>query len=326
MKSVVSYLLISVLFAGEMQAGALKKKFLGDKQSSSNEESKAADSDAVDSSSNSNTSNDAAASPASPASKKNIVGDPIVLRIGRKEFRRSQVLADLRMLPPQLVSSIPPDRLFGMLVDQKSSTHLMVEQAKKAGMEKNSEYIERMERARDELLARMFLMREVAPKAENESSLKARYTKYLVEFKKTKETHAFHIMVASEDEAKKAISELAKGKDFSALAKEKSIAPSKENGGDEGYVPLSALPSPIKEALSALKEGEYTKNSVKSEDGSFHIFKITDSRDASPQKYEEMKDTLKQIIVQEEVAKLVSRLEKQYNVEKFNEDGTPLQK
>jgi peptidyl-prolyl cis-trans isomerase C len=259
-----------------------------------------------------------------PASteKKKITGDPVVLRIGRKEFKRSQVIEDLKLIPPQLVKGVPQDKLFAMLVDQKMSTYLMVEQAKKASMDKTKEFLERIERMKEELLARTFLMKEIAPKSENESVLKARYTKYLVEFKKGKEHQLHHIMVSSEDEVKKVLESLGKGEDFIKLAKEKSIAPSKDKGGDEGYIPLNILPPQIKDKLTVLKKGEYTKEAIKTEAG-YHIFKVGDNRDPVAQKYEEIKDTLKQMIVQEEIMKLIGRLEKQYNVEKFNEDGTP---
>lgn len=258
------------------------------------------------------------------APKKEIKGDPVVARVGRhKEFKRSEVLKIIKSLPAQLTTGVPEDRLFSMCLDQLVSSYLMVEQAKKAGMDKTKEFAERMENMKSELLARQFLMKEVAPKAENESALKARYTKYLMEFKKIKETQIFHIMLSSEDDAKVAIERLSKGEDFAAIAKEKSLAPSKEKGGDEGYVPISILPEQLKTPLSALKKDEFTKEALKTDNG-YHIFKLGDTRDSSPQKFEEIKDRLKQMIVQEEIMKLIERLSKQFNVEKFNEDGSPI--
>lgn len=260
---------------------------------------------------------------AAPGEKKKIVGDPIVLKInGRKEYRRSQILADMKLVPPQMVQGISPDKLFEMLVTQKLNTYLMIEQAKKAGMDRTKEFMERLERFKEELLGRTFLIREIAPKAENESALKARYTKYLVEFKKGRESKVFHIMLSTEKAAKDVLASLAKGSDFSKLATEKSEAPSKSKGGDEGYVPLDMLPQEIKDKLTALKDGEYTKDFLKTENG-FHIFKIMDSRDTTPQKFEEAKDMLKQVVMHEEMMKLLERLEKQAKVERFNEDGSP---
>ena len=262
---------------------------------------------------------------AAPAPKKEIKGDPVVAKIGRsKEYRRSDVLKIIKSLPPQLTQGVPEDKLFVMCLDQLISSYLMVEQAKKAGMDKTKEFTEHLENMKNDLLARTFLMKEVAPKAENEAALKARYTKYLVEFKKIKETQVYHIMLSSEDEAKAVIERLNKGEDFGKVAKEKSLAPSKEKGGEEGYIAISILPSPIKEKLEAIKKGEYTKEALKTDNG-YHVFKLGDSRDTSPQKFEEIKDSLKQMIVQEEIMKLIERLAKQFNVTRFNEDGSPIE-
>ncbi|MDR0632304.1 MAG: peptidylprolyl isomerase [Holosporaceae bacterium] len=265
-----------------------------------------------------------AADGASPTEeKKKIGGDPVVLRVnGKKEYRRSQILADMKLVPPQMVQGVAPDKLFVMLRDQKLNAYLMIEQAKKAGLDRTKEFIDRVEQLKEELLGRMFLMRELAPKAENESALKARYTKYLVEFKKGKEFQIFHIMVSTEDEAKGILAALERKEDFSKLAKEKSMAPSKDKGGEEGRIPVDMLPPQIKDKIILLKTGEHTKEYVKTDDG-FHIFKVGEIGETSPQKYEEALPMLKQLIMHEEMTKMLDRLEKQVKVERFNEDGTP---
>lgn len=256
--------------------------------------------------------------------KKEIKGDPVVAKIGRiKEFRRSDVLKVLNNLPAQLTSGIDHDRLFQMCLDQLISSVLMVEQAKKAGMEKTKEYMEALDAAKNDLLARSFLMKEVMPKADNESVLKARYAKYVVDFKAVKETQIFHIVVASEKEGNEIVAKLDKGADFKKLAKEKSLAPSKDKGGEEGYVAISVLPDPIKGTLEKLEKNGYTKKPLEA-GGAWHIFKLGDTRDSTHKSYEEIKDSLKQVIVQEEVMKLIARLMKQFNVSKFNEDGSTI--
>lgn len=256
--------------------------------------------------------------------KKEIKGDPVVARVGRlKEFHRSDVLRIMKGLPAQLTGGISHDRLFQMCLDQLVSSYLMVEQAKKAGLEKTKEYIEALEATKSDLLARQFLMKEVMPKADNESVLKARYAKYVVDFKSVKETQIFHIMMSNEKDAQEVIAKLDKGEDFKKLAKEKSMAPSKEKGGEEGYVAISMLPAQIKDTLEKLGKNGYTKKALEA-GGAWHIFKVGDVRDSTHQSYEQIKDSLKQVIVQEEIMKLVARLMKQFNVTKFNEDGSAL--
>ncbi|MDR1361604.1 MAG: peptidylprolyl isomerase [Holosporaceae bacterium] len=257
------------------------------------------------------------------APAKKIEGDPVVARVGRKEFRRSDVLAAMASLPQHLSTSIPRDRLFQMVSDQKVAEYLMTEQAKKAGLEKTKEYIDRLDQMKQDLLARLFLTLEITPKTHNEQVLRARHIKYVAEFVKMKESHLYHIMVATAEEAQKALGELKNGGDFSKIAEQHSVAPSKKKGGDEGFIPIDALPDAIKGKLTVLNSGEYTKEAIKTEAG-YHIFKITETRDSVPMKFEESKEMLQQMIFQEELTKLMDRLEKQYNVVKYQEDGTSM--
>ncbi|MDR1333968.1 MAG: peptidylprolyl isomerase [Holosporaceae bacterium] len=263
---------------------------------------------------------------ANPAEDKKIIGDPIVLRInGKKEFRRSQILEDVRKIPPQMAQGIPAEKIFEVIREQRLNVTLMTEQAKKAGLHNTKEFLDQVEQLKEDLLGRIFLMRELGGKVENESAIKARFTKYLVEFKKGKEFQVFHILVNTEDEAKNILAALEKKEDFGKLAKEKSIAPSKERDGEEGYLPVDMMPPQIKDKLIFLKSGEYTKEFTKTEHG-YHIFKVGDIRETTPMKYEEAIPMLKQMIMREEMVKLMERLEKQVKVERFNEDGTPAAK
>jgi peptidyl-prolyl cis-trans isomerase C len=319
-------------------AGALKKSFSKgeesdntkiEEQAASSEsgeqagESEKTESEKTETAKDEKTETTAASDGADKGEKKKIVGDPVVLRIaGKKEYRRSQILADMKLIPPHMVQGLSPEKLFEMLRDQKLNSYLMIEQAKKAGMDRTKEFLERVDQVKEELLGRIFLMRELAPKAENESALKARYTKYLVEFQKGKEFQVFHIMTATEEEAKDVVAALGKGGDFAKLAREKSLAPSKDKSGEEGYIPVNVMPPQIKDKILLLKTGEYTKEALKTENG-YHVFKVGEIRDSTPQKYEEAAPMLKQLIMHEEMVKLLDRLEKQVKVERFNEDGTP---
>jgi peptidyl-prolyl cis-trans isomerase C len=257
---------------------------------------------------------------------KKIVGDPVVLRInGKKEFRRSQILDDVRKIPPQMAQGIPSEKIFEVIREQRLNVTLMTEQARKAGLHNTKEFLDQVEQMKEDLLGRIFLMRELGGKIENESAIKARYTKYLVEFKKGKEFQVFHILVATEDEAKSVLAALERGEDFGKLARDKSTAPSKEHNGEEGYLPVDMMPPQIKDKLIFLKNGEYTKEFTKTEHGC-HIFKVGDIRETAPLKYEDAIPTLKQLIMREEMIKLMDRLEKQVKVERFNEDGTHAEK
>ena len=173
---------------------------------------------------------------------------------------------------------------------------------------------------KERLLSEMYLMKEVAPQAQNETDLKARYQKYLIEFKPDSEVKLSHIALDTEAAAKEVINSLSKGTDFEKLRKEKGNTGSESS---DRYFPLNMVPEDIRKELSSLKKGEYTKKAIKIGEG-WHVFKIIDKRPTKPRPYEEEKFLLSQMIMQENMEKLITKLRKQYNVEEFNEDGTAI--
>lgn len=92
------------------------------------------------------------------------------------------------------------------------------------------------------------------------------------------EYRARHILVKSEDEAKKIMAELGKKANFADLAKKHSLDPgSAKNGGDLNWADPNAFVKEFSEALTALKKGETTKTPVKTQFG-YHIIKLEDVR------------------------------------------------
>ncbi|MBI3754783.1 MAG: peptidylprolyl isomerase, partial [Deltaproteobacteria bacterium] len=63
-----------------------------------------------------------------------------------------------------------------------------------------------------------------------------------------------HLM--NEDEAKAIFDDIKKGGDFSYLAREKSVDPSRDKGGDIGWVPTNQLSDDINKAIHEAKEGD----------------------------------------------------------------------
>jgi foldase protein PrsA len=88
------------------------------------------------------------------------------------------------------------------------------------------------------------------------------------------EIKASHILVNTKEEAEVIIEELKKGGDFAAIAKKKSLCPSKEEGGDLGYFGKGMMVPEFEQAAFALKVGEISK-SVQTQFGS-HVIKRTE--------------------------------------------------
>ena len=84
--------------------------------------------------------------------------------------------------------------------------------------------------------------------------------------------HARHILVKTEDEALQALYDVTHGKDFGEVAREKSMCPSKKEGGDLGWFGRNQMVKEFETAAFALKPGEISKP-VKTQFG-WHIIKV----------------------------------------------------
>ncbi len=85
---------------------------------------------------------------------------------------------------------------------------------------------------------------------------------------------ASHILVKTEEEAKKLLEEIKNGADFAKLASEHSMCPSGRDGGDLRFFGRGMMVKPYEEAAFALKKGEVSEP-VETQFG-WHLIKLTD--------------------------------------------------
>ena len=86
--------------------------------------------------------------------------------------------------------------------------------------------------------------------------------------------HAAHILVKTEQEAFGLLFDINHGKDFEAVAKEKSLCPSGKKGGDLGWFGRNQMVKEFETAAFAMKPGE-TSKPVKTQFG-WHIIKVVE--------------------------------------------------
>ena len=117
---------------------------------------------------------------------------------------------------------------------------------------------------------------------EGEREIREFYELYEEELRHAGKVRMAQILVRSEEEADRILSRIKDGEDFSYLAKEISLGPAAEKGGQLGWVDPATLKSPLKELIGKLESPVTIK--VKGE-GLFRIIQLQDKKEVSFREY-----------------------------------------
>ena len=183
---------------------------------------------------------------------------------------------------------------------------LLLQEAKKASLDKKPDIAAQAEAAKQAILIRSYVQQYVQKNPIKDEQLQAEYEKIKAQVGST-EYKARHILVKEESEAKAAIDNLKKGAKFDELAKQSIDPGSKDNGGDLGWAAASNYVKPFADALVKLDKGRYTKEPVKSDFG-FHVILLEDTRPLTPPPFEQLKPQLTQRANQQKVEQLIEEL------------------
>jgi peptidyl-prolyl cis-trans isomerase C len=192
---------------------------------------------------------------------------------------------------------------------------LVVQEAKKLGLDKKPEIVQQIDTATQQVLLSAFVRDYADTHPIADEVLKQEYDKLRAKLG-DKEYNARHILVETEAEAKDIISQLGgkKPKKFEALAGKSKDTGSAENGGSLGWSAPSNFVQPFADALMALKKGEYTKTPVQSQFG-WHVIKLEDVRELKAPPFEEFKPQLQQRLQQQAIQKTIEDMRTKAKVE-----------
>lgn len=176
--------------------------------------------------------------------------------------------------------------------------------AKQVGLDKDPIMKEQIEMMKNQILARAYMQKILADRI-TEQLLKEEYNEYKKGFPKDG-IEIGTITVADKATAEKVIKELNAGKKFADLAKQYSTAPSKDNGGSEGLVPVEGLPANLK-PLASLKPGEHLKEPIQTPAG-FHVIAILSKQVVEAKPFNEIRNVLEGIAQRKQIAAVAKSL------------------
>ena len=193
--------------------------------------------------------------------------------------------------------------------DQVVMREIFAQEAEKQGIAGTADYKMQLELVRQTVLINTLFQNFIKAHPISDADAQAEYNKIKAE-QSGLEYDARHILVDSEDEAKKLIAQIKNGAKFEDLAKKNSKdTGSAENGGDLDWAkPASYVPE-FATALQGLKKGQMTETPVKTQFG-YHIIRLEDTRAAQFPSFDEVKDKVKQQLQQVKLQEYEEKLRK----------------
>src|SRR5882757_1486088 len=240
--------------------------------------------------------------------------NPVLAKVNGAEIRASDVALAEEELGPSLAQMDPAakkENVLAFLIDLK----IVAKEAEDKKIADRGDFKTRLAFARNRLLMDNLLAVE-GKAATTDENMKKVYEDAAKQITGEQEVHARHILVETEDQAKKVAEELKKGGDFAEIAKKESKDPGAADGGDLGFFTKDQMVPEFSAAAFALEPGKVS-DPVKTQYG-WHIIKVEEKRTRKAPDFEQVKPQIETYVVRKAQADYVAKLRTAAKVERLD--------
>src|SRR3954452_5226318 len=241
--------------------------------------------------------------------------NPVLAKVNGAEIRASDVALAEEELGPSLAQMDPASRkenVLSFLIDMK----IVAKEAEDKKIAERDDFKTRLAFARNRLLMDNLLSVE-GKAATTDENMKKVYEDAAKQITGEQEVHARHILVETEDQAKKIAEELKKGADFAELAKKDSKDPGASDGGDLGFFTKDQMVPEFSTVAFALEPGKIS-DPVKTQFG-WHIIKVEEKRARKAPDFEQVKAQIETYVTRKAQADYVAKLREAAKVERMDQ-------
>jgi peptidyl-prolyl cis-trans isomerase C len=240
--------------------------------------------------------------------------NPVLAKVNGAEIRASDVALAEEELGPSLAQMDPAtkkENVLSFLIDMK----IVSKEAEDKKIADREDFKTRLAFARNRLLMDNLLAVE-GKAATTDENMKKVYEDAAKQISGEQEVHARHILVETEDQAKKIEGDLKKGADFAELAKKESKDPGASDGGDLGFFTKDQMVPEFSTVAFALEPGKIS-DPVKTQFG-WHIIKVEEKRTRKAPDFEQVKPQIETYVVRKAQADYVAKLRTAAKVERLD--------
>jgi len=191
---------------------------------------------------------------------------------------------------------------------------IVAQEAARAGTVKKQDVQLQLDMARQEVLVGAYISEYLRTHAVTDADVQKEYDRARAQTGTT-EYRARHILLESEDEAKRVLAELKKGGKFEEVARKNSKDEgTRERGGDLDWNVPAAFDKAFSDAMLKLEKGQVTSEPVHTRFG-FHVIQLEDTRAVNIPPLAQVKPQIQQRLTRQKVENLIRDLRAKAKVE-----------
>jgi peptidyl-prolyl cis-trans isomerase C len=236
-------------------------------------------------------------------------GDTPLAQVDGKIITVQEFMQRIIKLPPFFRAALQTEEDRRMALDWIIDRELMLADGLQMGVDREPKVEVSIASAREQIIVSEYLNRQVREKVViPEIVLQEYYVNNREEFKLSEEIKVSQILTRSEMEAEEILEELKKGADFSKLARERSVDPSRRNGGQMGWLERRVMDYDFAKAAFSLANGAMS-GVVHSQFG-YHIIKVDDKKPPEYAGYDDVKEGIRERMTRKRAQEKVEQLRK----------------
>ena len=249
---------------------------------------------------------------------QNLVASEVVATVNNSDITQEEV-------NEFVVSSIPGANFSVLTYEQQKGVinqmidrRLFLEDAKKMNIASRPEFIEALQKEKENLMLDFWMKEKVEEIAISDRDAKIYYRDNSLKFNKPASVKVRHILLTTEAEARAIITKLKRSQNhlrdnFILLAKEKSTGPSAINGGELDWFIKEQMVPEFSDAAFSLSKGSITTQPVKTQFG-YHVIYLEDKKEQGSIPFEVVKSdiikVLRSLKFKAKLAKLSKKMKK----------------
>lgn len=242
-----------------------------------------------------------------------VAGAAVLAHVGEKAIETDDVRGEYETITGDQRKAINNDPATRRsMVENAINAELLVQAAKKAGLEKDEDYQRALEHFQRQYLASKFMQKAIEPKL-SKSDIK-KFFEANKSFFDSSQVCALHIVVESEKDAEKILALVkAKGAKFEEIAKKSSLDPTvQENKGNLGCFTRDRMVPEFTQAAFSMRKGEI-RGPIHTMYG-YHIIKVVDFKPGKIPGYDEVEQQAKEAYRTKLLSDLIADLRTKSNV------------